>query len=210
MGGEYPLADSFQAKEPGTEPVMVQRFEGWAPEGLDSHLRTNKVRVDYGQACIWPRPKQAIAWDALSCVQDQQEVSEWDPTEGRRRAPRANQMALGTTREALWYFWSASLDHKPTPIEWGTGLHLDLPDNSSPEMSLLVPLLSNEKDAQGPHKKDRETSDRPLAPRRGSGALPATKPRPSDPSSHSGARQTTPSSEQKGCARATQKSQGNF
>ena len=28
-------------KELGTEPVMVQGFEGWAPEGLDSRPRTN-------------------------------------------------------------------------------------------------------------------------------------------------------------------------
>ena len=48
MGGEYPTPDSFQAKELGTEPVTVQGFEGWAPEGLDSHLRTNRVRDDYG------------------------------------------------------------------------------------------------------------------------------------------------------------------
>ena len=38
------------------------------------------------------------------------------------------------------------------------------------------PLLPNEKDVRGPHKKDRETLDRPLAPSRGSGAPPATKP----------------------------------
>ena len=58
-------------------------------------------------------------------------------------------------------------------------------------------------------KKDRDTTDRPLALCRGSGALPATKPRPSDSNLHSRAWQTTPPSEQKGCARATQKRQGN-
>ena len=67
------------------------------------------------------------------------EVSEWDPTIEEHRAPGAHRMALGPTREALWYFWSASLDHQPTPIKRGTGLHLDLPDNSSPEVSLLTP-----------------------------------------------------------------------
>ena len=67
------------------------------------------------------------------------EVFKWDPTVGRRRAPGANLTALGPTREALWYFWSVSLDHQLTPIEWGTGLHSDLPGNSSPEVSLLVP-----------------------------------------------------------------------
>ena len=35
-------------KELGTEPVTVQGFEGWAPEGLDSCPRTNRVRDDYG------------------------------------------------------------------------------------------------------------------------------------------------------------------
>ena len=63
------------------------------------------------------------------------------------------------------------------------------------------PLLPNEKDARGSHKKDRETPDRPLAPCEGSGALPTTKRRPSDPGSHSRARQMNPPSEQKGCAR---------
>ena len=68
------------------------------------------------------------------------EVFEWDPTVGRHRAPRANRTALGPTRKTLWYFWSVSLDHQPTPIEWGMGLHLDLPDNSSLEVSPLVPI----------------------------------------------------------------------
>ena len=45
----------------GIEPIMAQGFEGWAPEGLDSHPRTNRVRNDYGRAHTWPRPKQAIA-----------------------------------------------------------------------------------------------------------------------------------------------------
>ena len=48
MGREYPPLDSFQMKELGTEPVMVQGFEGWAPKGFDSRLRTNRVRDDYG------------------------------------------------------------------------------------------------------------------------------------------------------------------
>ena len=124
------------------------------------------------------------------------EVSEWDPTEGRRRAPGANRTALGPTREALWYFWSASLDHQPTPIEWGTGLHLDLPDNSSPEVSLLTPTEgslahstppSERKGCTRVAQKARGTPDRPLALRRGSGALPAHMPRPSNPNSHLGA-----------------------
>ena len=35
-------------KELGTEPVTVQGFEGWAPEGLNSRPRINRVRDDYG------------------------------------------------------------------------------------------------------------------------------------------------------------------
>ena len=50
MEGEYSPADSFQTKELGAEPITVQGFEGWTPEGLDSHLRTNRVRDDYGRA----------------------------------------------------------------------------------------------------------------------------------------------------------------
>ena len=53
--------------------------------------------------------------------------------------------------------------------------------------------------------KSQGTPDRPLAPYRGSGALPANLPRPSDLGSHSRARQTTPPSERKGCARAAKK-----
>ena len=48
------------------------------------------------------------------------------------------------------------------------------------------PLLPNEKDVRGPHKNARETLDHPLAPRRGSGALPAYTPRPSNPNLHLG------------------------
>ena len=67
------------------------------------------------------------------------EVSEWDPTIGRHRAPWANRAALGPTREALWYF-SARLWTASRPLSKGDmGLHLDLPDNSSPDVSLLVP-----------------------------------------------------------------------
>ena len=59
-------------------------------------------------------------------------------------------------------------------------------------------------------QKARGTPDHPLAPSRGSGALPATRPRPSDPSSHSRARQITPPSEQKGCTRVAQKARGTL
>jgi len=49
MEGKYPLADSFRAKEPGTEPATVQRFEGWAIYGLDSHLRTIESGTTMGE-----------------------------------------------------------------------------------------------------------------------------------------------------------------
>ena len=43
----------------------------------------DRVRDNYGRARTWPRPRQAIAWDALSRVRDQQEFSKGDPTVGR-------------------------------------------------------------------------------------------------------------------------------
>ena len=49
MEREYPPRDSFQTKELGTEPITVQRFEGWAPEGLDSRLRTTESRTTMGE-----------------------------------------------------------------------------------------------------------------------------------------------------------------
>ena len=66
------LIDSEKSNKKGAEPVTVQGFEGWALEGLDNHPRTNGVRDDYERARTWPRPKQAIAWDALSRVRDRQ------------------------------------------------------------------------------------------------------------------------------------------
>ena len=67
------------------------------------------------------------------------EVSEWDPIVGRHRAPGANRMALSPTREALWYYLECVSRPLADPNQMGTGLHLDLPDKSSPEMSLLAP-----------------------------------------------------------------------
>ena len=49
MGGEYPPPDSFQTKELGIEPVTVQGFEGWAPEGLDSCPRTTELGMTMGE-----------------------------------------------------------------------------------------------------------------------------------------------------------------
>ena len=94
-----------------------------------------------------------------------------------------------------------SLDHQPTlsngvrastwtyPITAHRRCHCSRP----PRVAWHTPpLLPNEKDARWPHKKDREAPDRPLAPSRGSGALPTIEPRPSDPKSHWGTRQTNP------------------
>ena len=78
-------------------------------------------------------------------------------------------------------------------------------------LGLLIVLchdVNRVRDRQGGPRvahKARGTPDRPPASCRGSGALPATLPRPSDPSSHSRAWQTTPPSERKGCARVAQK-----
>ena len=38
--------DQAEAQELGTEHITVQGFEGWTPDGLDSHPRTNRVRDD--------------------------------------------------------------------------------------------------------------------------------------------------------------------
>ena len=55
MGG-YPPPDSFQTKELGVEPVTVQGFEGWAPEGFDSRPKATESGMTSGQASEWPRP----------------------------------------------------------------------------------------------------------------------------------------------------------
>ena len=39
MGKIFPSAYSFQMKEPGSEPITVQGFEGWAPRDFDSRPR---------------------------------------------------------------------------------------------------------------------------------------------------------------------------
>ena len=71
------------------------------PPGFRQLPQGKRVRDDYGRACT-----------STPCVVSEtgREVSEWDPTVGRHRAPRVNRTALGPTREALWYFWSASQD----------------------------------------------------------------------------------------------------
>ena len=72
MGKVFPPAYSFQMKEPGSEPIMVQGFEGWAPRGFDSRPRTTESGTTAGEP-IWGRgPSKQNAWDALSRVQDRQ------------------------------------------------------------------------------------------------------------------------------------------
>ena len=43
MGRGISPPDSFQTKELGTEPVMVQGFEGWASKGFDNRLRATEL-----------------------------------------------------------------------------------------------------------------------------------------------------------------------
>ena len=80
----------------------------------------------------------------------------------------------------------------------GLGPPLGLPNNSSPKMSPLAPTEgslaystppSERKGSARVIQKVRGAPDRPHAPCRGSGALPATLPKPRDPNSHLWARQ---------------------
>ena len=52
MGEIFPLPYSFQMKEPGSEPIMAQGFEGWAPRGFDSRPRTTESGTTVGEP-IW-------------------------------------------------------------------------------------------------------------------------------------------------------------
>ena len=49
MGKIFPLAYSFHTKEPGSEPITVQGFEGWAPKGFDSRPRTMESGMTAGE-----------------------------------------------------------------------------------------------------------------------------------------------------------------
>ena len=121
-------------------------------------------------------------------------VSEWDPTEGRRRALRTNRTALGPTREALLVLLECVSGPLADPYRRGHGPPLGLPDNSSPKVSPLAPTEgslaystppSKQKGCARVAQKARGTPDRPLAPCGGSGALPASRTKTSNPSSHS-------------------------
>ena len=70
-GGDIPPPYSFQVKEPGAEPVTVQGFVGWAPEGFDSHPRTAESGTTMGEPVHGRDPSKRNAWDALSHVRDQ-------------------------------------------------------------------------------------------------------------------------------------------
>ena len=48
--GRYsPPPYSFQMKEPGSEPITVQGFEGWAARGFDSRPRTIESGMTMGE-----------------------------------------------------------------------------------------------------------------------------------------------------------------
>ena len=49
IGEIFPMAYSFHTKEPGSEPIMVQGFEGWAPKGFDSRPRATKSGMIMGE-----------------------------------------------------------------------------------------------------------------------------------------------------------------
>ena len=126
----------------------------------------DRVRDNYGRARTWPRPRQAIAWDALSRVRDQQEFSKGDPTVGRHRAPRANRTALAPAREAFWYFFGARLWTTSRPLSNGARAstrtypikaHRKCHRLRPPRVAWHVPpLLPSEKEARGSYKKPGE------------------------------------------------------
>ena len=49
MGKIFPPPYSFQMKEPGSEPITVQEFEGWAPRGFDSRPKTTESGTTMGE-----------------------------------------------------------------------------------------------------------------------------------------------------------------
>ena len=73
MGKVFPPPYSFQMKEPSSEPITVQGFEGWAPKGFDSRPRIIESGTTTGKP-IWGRdPSKQNAWDAQGHVRDRQE-----------------------------------------------------------------------------------------------------------------------------------------
>ena len=49
MGKIFPVAYSFRMKEPGSEPITIQGFEGWAPKGFDSRPRITESGTTAGE-----------------------------------------------------------------------------------------------------------------------------------------------------------------
>ena len=49
IGKIFPTAYSFHMKEPGSEPITVQGFEGWAPRGFDSRPRITESGTTVGE-----------------------------------------------------------------------------------------------------------------------------------------------------------------
>ena len=70
IGKIFPTAYSFHMKEPGSESITVQGFEGWTPEGFDSRPRATESGTTMGEPVHGRGPSKAIAWDALSRVRD--------------------------------------------------------------------------------------------------------------------------------------------
>jgi hypothetical protein len=47
------------------------------------------------------------------------------------RALSTHEMVLTSTKTALWYLEVCLSGRKPTPIEWDSDIHLDLPTSNS-------------------------------------------------------------------------------
>ena len=96
MGEISPPPYSFQVKEPGAEPVTVQGFVGWAPEGFDSRPKTAESRTTMGEPIHGRDPSKRNAWDALSRVRDQQGVLRMGPHRREAPSPRGQSNGPGT------------------------------------------------------------------------------------------------------------------
>ena len=70
--GIFPQSIPSRLRNWAPSPLWSRGSKAGPPKGLDSRPRTNRVRDNYGRARTWPRPEQAIAWDALSRVRDRQ------------------------------------------------------------------------------------------------------------------------------------------
>ena len=70
MGEISPPPYSFQVKERGAEPIMVQGFEGWAPKGFDSRPRATESGTTAGKPTRGQGPSKQNTWDTLSHVRD--------------------------------------------------------------------------------------------------------------------------------------------